>query len=289
MCNQRIATAARPSRCSSSSSSSRYGGIFCSGDLEEQNMSADDGSSSSSDSSSVEASSHKSLDETMKNEASATALEGGGDLLLGGILSKDRLDLPPEASRLDEDSSSTDEVIATYDAPPSLAPLSIGLASIDELPPSAPISSCNACPHCDDVCSDPFCQDCAPTKKKRGRAAGSSNGNCNINTCKSREATYTMCQVRRHNTKESAWLVCGDTIYDATPFLEGHPGGTMSMLRKSGGAADISEDMKMHSRKAVKMMKGSKVGRLCPCPGETMNGNGDGKALEEKKFECVIS
>ena len=243
-------------------------------------MSADDGSSSDS---SVEASSHKSLDDTMKNEASAAALEGGGDLL-GGILSKDRDDLPPEASRLDEDSSSADEVIATYDAPPPR----MGLASIDELPSNAPASSsCNACPHCDDACSNPFCQDCASTKKKRGGAAASSNGHGNSN--RSREATYTMCQVRRHNTKESAWLVCGNTIYDATPFLESHPGGTMSMLRRSGGAADISDDMKMHSKKAAKMMKGSKVGRLCSCPGESMDGSGDGKAVEEKKFECVIS
>mmetsp|Transcript_69 Transcript_69/g.74 ORF Transcript_69/g.74 Transcript_69/m.74 type:complete len:182 (+) Transcript_69:182-727(+) len=134
---------------------------------------------------------------------------------------------------------------------------------------------CDACPFCSDTCNNPFCSSCA---KKRSR------GNKNIRGTHSGESLYTMCQLRRHNHLESAWLLVGKTIYDATPYISAHPGGVKSIIRKSGGQADCTEDMGFHSKKAIKLWKKNKVGLLCRCPGE----DGD---VETELYEnpCIVS
>lgn len=82
----------------------------------------------------------------------------------------------------------------------------------------------------------------------------------------SSESTYTMCQLRRHNHAESAWILVGRTIYDVTPYIRSHPGGTEAILRKSGGAADCTEDLQFHSKRAQREWKKFKVGMLRDCP-----------------------
>jgi cytochrome b involved in lipid metabolism len=78
---------------------------------------------------------------------------------------------------------------------------------------------------------------------------------------------------------ESAWLVVGDTIYDATDYLSTHPGGKQSILKKSGGV-DCSVDMEFHSRKAIGMMKRKKVGKLVKCSREIV--------LSETQDGCAV-
>ena len=81
----------------------------------------------------------------------------------------------------------------------------------------------------------------------------------------SRTRTYTTCQLRRHNTPSSAWILVGNTIYDATPYIRSHPGGMEAILRKSGGAADCRDDLQFHSKRAQKEWRKFKVGTLVPC------------------------
>jgi len=87
------------------------------------------------------------------------------------------------------------------------------------------------------------------------------------------EKYYTICQVRRHNTKESAWLVAGDTIYDATPYVNTHPGGVTSILRKAGGAEDVSRDLHFHSPTGKRMFQRYKIGKLRACAAHDGNNN----------------
>ena len=194
-------------------------------------------------------------------------------------------DAAPEASSIDEESSSSESHVTDFtvsDDVPEAAPAS--LSSIDELAPQL-CSTCDACPHCADVCADPFCRDCS-SKKKAHHVVSSTTCNNNDETP---FPTYTPCQVRRHNHEASAWLVCGTDIYDATPFLESHPGGKTSMLRRAGGVADCTEDMKMHSRGAVRMWKGSRIGTVCACPGKGGTAACNNSKNNDKKFDCVIS
>ncbi|KAL7497210.1 hypothetical protein ACHAWT_007815 [Skeletonema menzelii] len=116
---------------------------------------------------------------------------------------------------------------------------------------------CDACPCCRDTCNN--ANSCTSCQKKLNATAMPKNSS-------SAQNTYTMCQLKRHNHAESAWILVGDTIYDATPYIRSHPGGTETILRKSGGAADCTEDMRFHSGRARKEWKKFKVGTLVACP-----------------------
>ena len=76
---------------------------------------------------------------------------------------------------------------------------------------------------------------------------------------------YCMCQVKKHCTKDSAWLLVGNKIYDVTTYIKLHPGGERSILNKCGGANDCTIDMKFHSHKAQKLWKEFYIGNLKPC------------------------
>jgi cytochrome b involved in lipid metabolism len=84
-----------------------------------------------------------------------------------------------------------------------------------------------------------------------------------------------MCEIRRHNTEQSCWLVAGDTIYDATSYISQHPGGATSILKKSGGVADCSEDLMFHSKNGRKVWKKYVVGKVKKCPGPDGSLQGD--------------
>lgn len=121
----------------------------------------------------------------------------------------------------------------------------------------APDFVCDACPFCLDVCANPRCAACAD---KRQAAMDQRSG-------------YTRCQVRRHNTAESCWLVAGSDVYDVTSFLPRHPAGTFSIVRHAGGQ-DCSEDLLFHSSKARKLWAQHKIGRLAPCKSDKDRGKG---------------
>eukprot|EP00983_Pelagomonas_calceolata_P091311 1157527-Pelagomonas_calceolata.AAC.1 len=59
---------------------------------------------------------------------------------------------------------------------------------------------------------------------------------------------FTMEEVAEHTSPESAWFVHEGKVYNATPFLEDHPGGPDSILIATG--ADATEDFNaIHSKK----------------------------------------
>ena len=146
--------------------------------------------------------------------------------------------------------------------------------------PRNELDGCDACPYCADTCvnvsSCPSCQKklCRLSTAKCRRSELGWFMGALTSICPGADAldsrcqlrTYTMCQLRRHNHAESAWILVGDTIYDATPYIRSHPGGKMAILRKSGGIVDCTEDMKFHSRNAQKEWRRFKVGTLCRCP-----------------------
>jgi cytochrome b involved in lipid metabolism len=128
---------------------------------------------------------------------------------------------------------------------------------------------CDSCPHCGDQCCEIVCSSCS----------GDRTGPVCLQYRPGQPPLryYTKCQVRRHNHEESAWLVAGDTIYDATSYLHRHPGGLESILRKSGGAADCTQDFEFHSKGASKILKNLVVGKLrrCPCEGGEISSVGE--------------
>mmetsp|Transcript_10782 Transcript_10782/g.25694 ORF Transcript_10782/g.25694 Transcript_10782/m.25694 type:complete len:227 (+) Transcript_10782:273-953(+) len=153
---------------------------------------------------------------------------------------------------------------------------------------SSPIClPCGACRCCEDGCGEPTCEDCfhnenvnndSQQKDERwcferrrlevGGGARQQQGHPSSCTSSNRrKSTYTMCEIRRHNTTESAWLVAGNDIYDVTEYMTVHPGGSSSLLKKSGGVVDCTRDLNFHSRKGQKLWQKYHVGKVGECPG----------------------
>lgn len=125
--------------------------------------------------------------------------------------------------------------------------------------------ACDACSNCADTCGHADCIVCI-MKIVTPQTKGSSGTTCfEIQPGLTVGASYTMCQVRRHNHEGSAWLVAGNTIYDATTYMHSHPGGVESILRKAGGVEDCTKDLEFHSRAGKSAWKKYTVGQLRRC------------------------
>ncbi|CAL4967210.1 unnamed protein product [Urochloa decumbens] len=74
-------------------------------------------------------------------------------------------------------------------------------------------------------------------------------------------AQYTMSEVRRHTSPDSAWIIVHGHIYDCTGFLKDHPGGADSILINAG--TDCTEEFDaIHSDKARGLLEMYRVGEL---------------------------
>jgi nitrate reductase (NAD(P)H) len=74
-------------------------------------------------------------------------------------------------------------------------------------------------------------------------------------------AQYTMSDVRRHASPESAWIIVHGHVYDCTGFLKDHPGGADSILINAG--TDCTEEFDaIHSDKARGLLEMYRIGEL---------------------------
>jgi len=73
---------------------------------------------------------------------------------------------------------------------------------------------------------------------------------------------YTMDEVKKHSTMEDLWVVIHGKIYNATPFLDDHPGGP-EILKENAGT-DVTEEFEevYHTPSARKLLVGLYVGNL---------------------------
>ncbi|KAL2497256.1 Nitrate reductase [NADH] 2 [Abeliophyllum distichum] len=72
---------------------------------------------------------------------------------------------------------------------------------------------------------------------------------------------YSMSEVKKHNSSDSAWIIVHGHVYDCTRFLKDHPGGTDSILINAG--TDCTEEFDaIHSDKAKKLLEDYRIGEL---------------------------
>ncbi|KAF5179908.1 Nitrate reductase [NADH] [Thalictrum thalictroides] len=72
---------------------------------------------------------------------------------------------------------------------------------------------------------------------------------------------YSMHDVKKHNSADSAWIVVRGYVYDCTPFLKSHPGGIDSILINAG--SDCTEEFDaIHSDKAKNLLEKYRIGEL---------------------------
>lgn len=73
--------------------------------------------------------------------------------------------------------------------------------------------------------------------------------------------TFTMEEVKKHNTEDDVWIIVNNRVYDCTEYLELHPGGIDSITINAGD--DATEDfVAIHSLKATKMLERYYIGDL---------------------------
>lgn len=73
--------------------------------------------------------------------------------------------------------------------------------------------------------------------------------------------TFSISEVKKHNSPDSAWIIVHDHVYDCTPFLKDHPGGSDSILINAG--TDCTEEFDaIHSDKAKKLLEDYRIGEL---------------------------
>ncbi|KAL4273638.1 hypothetical protein GQ457_13G021360 [Hibiscus cannabinus] len=73
--------------------------------------------------------------------------------------------------------------------------------------------------------------------------------------------TFSLSDVKKHNSVASAWIIVHGNIYDCTSFLKEHPGGADSILINAG--TDCTEEFDaIHSDKAKSMLESYRIGEL---------------------------
>lgn len=73
---------------------------------------------------------------------------------------------------------------------------------------------------------------------------------------------FTMEEVAKHNTKGDCWLVVGKNVYDATRWVERHPGGELTIL--NCGGMDATDPMwnNHHPRVMEKILPRYQIGKV---------------------------
>lgn len=73
---------------------------------------------------------------------------------------------------------------------------------------------------------------------------------------------FTENEVSLHNKEDDCWIILGDEVYDVTPFLNEHPGGS-NILLMYGGKNCIEEFQDIgHGEDAYKLLKMYKIGHI---------------------------
>ncbi|KAK8492297.1 hypothetical protein V6N11_066663 [Hibiscus sabdariffa] len=73
--------------------------------------------------------------------------------------------------------------------------------------------------------------------------------------------TFSMSEVKKHNSIDSAWIVVHGHIYDCSSFIKVHPGGADSILINAG--TDCTEEFDaIHSDKAKNLLENYRIGEL---------------------------
>jgi cytochrome b involved in lipid metabolism len=188
-------------------------------------------------------------------------------------------------SQLDGESKSSSQALSV-----PLVPDAMCVNSFEELNVTQGISAlhhdpmeCDACSVCDDVCENSNCNSCRSKAccVPKHYASSLHEGN-------KEQRYYTPCQIRRHNHAGSAWLVAGDTVYDATPYLSSstHPGGTESILKRAGGAQDCSRDLQFHSALGKRMFRKFEIGKVRAC--QSCNIHSNSKSDPSKQWWSIL-
>lgn len=73
---------------------------------------------------------------------------------------------------------------------------------------------------------------------------------------------FSLAEVAKHNTTESAWIVIDGVVYDVTNYAKKHPGGEVKLLDVAGRDATNDFEEVRHSKAARVILRSLRVGEL---------------------------
>ena len=77
--------------------------------------------------------------------------------------------------------------------------------------------------------------------------------------------SFTAAEVLEHNTREDAWIIVDQKVYDISPYVEGHPGGD-AILQNVGGDSSIGFNGPQHPPTVRDALDSFYIGDLTPPP-----------------------
>ncbi|XP_022736238.1 cytochrome b5-like [Durio zibethinus] len=73
---------------------------------------------------------------------------------------------------------------------------------------------------------------------------------------------HTFEEVAKHNKTNDCWLIISGKVYDVTPFMDDHPGGSEVLLSSTGKNATNDFEDVGHSDSAREMMEKYHIGEI---------------------------
>ena len=134
--------------------------------------------------------------------------------------------------------------------------------------------TCDACMFCFDTCCSSACATCAAKSAREaeiisvgsGRRSRKMRGSNPLQQ-QGQGRRITACQLKRHRTIGSPWLVMDGKVIDCSDYIMRHPGGMQSILRHAGNVESCRQDFDMHPPAARRLWMQKSIGRLVDCPG----------------------
>ncbi|DAZ96941.1 TPA: hypothetical protein N0F65_012044 [Lagenidium giganteum] len=145
---------------------------------------------------------------------------------------------------------------------------------------------CDACICCNDVCEDKDCVFCADKEFQLLRTFSDSMGRTSVSTevlarrhgvrrdssvaSFQVERKYSSCEVKRHRSKRSCWVIVHGVVYDVTDLLPAHPGGADAILQLAKQGKDCGAYLQRHPAPARRVLEGYRLGEYYTCEKRTI-------------------
>lgn len=100
--------------------------------------------------------------------------------------------------------------------------------------------------------------------------------------------TFTLKEIAKHNTAESAWIIVHDKVYDCTSYLKDHPGGEASIVMNAG--TDTTEEFEaIHSQKAQNLLADYYIGNVAAGERATSDDLASSPVVSESDEDSLVA
>ncbi|TYZ64286.1 hypothetical protein PybrP1_013119 [[Pythium] brassicae (nom. inval.)] len=137
---------------------------------------------------------------------------------------------------------------------------------------------CDACIGCNDVCANVACFLCSekkyqlmttfpdsPVTKREASSSAPQGARGEGDNYVHAERTYSSCELSRHRSLRSCWVVVSGAVYDITDLLSVHPGGLQVLLQAARQGQDCASIMEEHPLSARRVLRNYRLGEYYEC------------------------